>query len=148
MQPDISDPPFIVLIDDDDHSAYLLTRMLAAHGAPPVRHFAAEDDGEWALLAILNDHELTWPGLVIVDLKANSGANLAFVTRISGLLRQKGIPLVVMVPPTDRQGRQPLLDAGASAIFFRQAELDAYRREVAAIVSFWARHQCLDAIGM
>lgn len=148
MHPDPSDAPYIVLVDDDHHSAYLLTRMLAAHGAPNIRHYAGDDEGEKTLAAILADHEAIWPGAVIVDLKAHSGANEEFVARNSALLRQKGVPLIVMAPPTGRTGRQSLLDAGASAIFFRQAELDAYRREAAAIVSFWARHQCLDAIGM
>lgn len=148
MQLDMSDPPFIVLIDDDDHSAHLLTRMLTAHGAPEIRHFSSAAAGKDALTAILSDPEATWPGLVIVDLKAHSGANQDFAASCTGLLRQKGVPLAIMTPPTDRVGRQALHDAGASAIFFRQAELDAYRREASAIVSFWARQQCLDAIGM
>ncbi len=143
-----SDAPFIVLIDDDEHSAHLLTRMLSAHGAPAIRHFATAQSGETALSAILNDPQATWPGLLIVDLKAHSAANAEFATRNHALLRQKGIPLAIMAAPTDRDGRRLLLDAGASVVFFRQAELDAYRHEAAAIVSFWARSQCLDAIGM
>jgi len=142
------DPPFIALIDDDGHSAHLLTRMLRAHGAPEVKHFDTVQAGESFLATVLADVNSEWPGTVIVDLKAHSGANLEFVARNQALLRQKGVPLAVMTQTTDRAGRQVLHDAGASAVFFRQAELDAYRREAAAIVSFWARNQRLDAVGM
>mgnify|MGYP002663440898 CR=1 FL=1 len=85
---------------------------------------------------------------LIVDIKSHSGGNLEFVASIQSLSRQKGLPVVVMAPTLAREGRQALLDAGASAVFFRQAELDAYRREAAGIVSFWARSQRLDAVGM
>jgi hypothetical protein len=148
LQADLSDPPFIALIDDDHHSAHLLTRMLAAQGAPAIRHFETAEAGEAGLAAILGDHQATWPGLVIVDLKAHSGANLDFAARHHAMFRQKGVPLAVMAPPLDRAGRQLLHDAGVAAVFFRQPELDAYRREAAAIVDFWARQQRLDAIGM
>ncbi len=140
--------PFIALIDDDGHSAHLLTRMVSACGAPAVMHFATAGEGETFLSATLADVGREWPGLVIVDLKAHSGVNLEFVARNQALLRQKGVPLAVMTQSSDRAGRQHLLDAGAAAVFFRQPELDAYRREAAAIVSFWARHQRLDAVGM
>ena len=140
--------PFIALIDDDAHSAHLLTRMLLAHGAPDVKHFNSPVMGEAFLAATLADTKLEWPGVVIVDLKAHSGANADFVIRNQALLRQKGIPLAVMTQAMDRAGRQALHDAGASAVFFRQSDLDAYRREAASIVSFWARSQRLDAVGM
>lgn len=142
------DTPFIVLVDDDGHSAYLLTRMLLAHGAPELLHFGSPTEGEAFLAATLADVGREWPGMVIVDLKAHSGANMEFVARNQALLRQKGVPLAVMMQTTNRAGRQALHDAGAAAVFFRQAELDAYRREAASIVSFWARHQRLDAVGM
>lgn len=148
MHTDNPDAPFIVLIDDDEHSAHLLTRMLATHGAPAIRHFGTAAAGEAALAAILSDHQATWPGLIIVDLKSHSAANIEFAARNHAMLRQRGVPLAIMAAPTDRAGRRALQDAGATAVFFRQAELDAYRHEVASIVSFWARSQCLDAIGM
>lgn len=144
----VDNAPFLALIDDDQHSAHLLTRMLIAHGSPDVHHYGAADDGMTRLHAILGDIDANWPSLVIVDLKAHSGANLDFVSAIQRLARQKGVSVVVMAPTLDREGRQALLDAGASAVFFRQAELDAYRREAAGIVSFWARNQRLDAVGM
>ena len=88
------------------------------------------------------------PSQLIVDLKAYSGANFEFVASIQPLVRQRGVPVVVMAAPLDRQGIETLHGAGASAVFFRHAELDAYRREAAGIVSFWARSQRLDAVGM
>jgi hypothetical protein len=39
-------------------------------------------------------------------------------------------------------------EAGAAAVFFRQPEVDAYRRELDGIENFWARNQRLDAVGM
>lgn len=143
-----TDEPFIVLIDDDGHSAHLLTRMLAAHGAPEIRHFASAEEGEEQLAAMVRDVRNVWPSLVIVDLKSHSRANIEFLGRNHAAMRQKGIPLAVMTAPIDRPAREALHHAGASRVFFRQARLDAYRQEAAAIVSFWARTQRLDAVGM
>lgn len=148
MNQSVDNSPFVALIDDDRHSAHLLTRMLIAHGSPDVAWFGDATDGLARLEAVLGNVSASWPGLVIVDLKGHSGANLEFVASIQHLARQKGVPVVVMSQTLDRQDRQALEDAGASAVFFRQAELDAYRREAAGIVSFWARTQRLDAVGM
>jgi DNA-binding response OmpR family regulator len=140
--------PFVALVDDDEHSARLLTRMLVAHGSPEVQWYGDAHDGRLLLASVLANPAADWPGLLIVDLKAHSGANVEFIASIQSLARQKGVPVVAMVAPLDREGRQALLEAGASAVFFRQAQLDAYRREAAGIVSFWARSQRLDAVGM
>ncbi len=140
--------PYLALVDDDQHSAHLLTRMLLAHGSPRVQYYGGAVDGRLVLTSILANPAAAWPSLLIVDLKAHSGANLEFVSSIQSLARQKGIPVVVMAPPLDRQDREALYEAGASGVFFRHAELDAYRREAAGIVSFWARSQRLDAVGM
>ena len=148
MNKSVDNSPFVALIDDDRHSAHLLTRMLIAHGSPDVHWFGNATDGVARLHSVLGNGSANWPGLLIVDLKAHSGANLEFVASIKHLTRQKGVPVVVMAQTLDRQDRQALEDAGASAVFFRQAELDAYRREAAGIVSFWARTQRLDAVGM
>ena len=145
----VNNLPFVALIDDDQYSAHLLTRMLLAHGSPDIHWYGNASDGLARLQAVLGDVAAHWPGLLIVDLKSHSDANLEFVSSIRQFMRQKGVPIVVMVPTTlDREARQALHDAGASAVFFRHAELDAYRREAAGIVSFWARSQRLDAVGM
>src|SRR5690606_25371131 len=54
------DPPFIALIDDDGHSAHLLTRMLRAHGAPEVKHFDTVQAGESFLATVLADVNSEW----------------------------------------------------------------------------------------
>ena len=144
----VENMPFVALVDDDQHSAHLLTRMLLAHGAPHIQWYGGADDGRAMLTGVLANPAANWPSLLIVDLKAHSAANLEFIASIQSLARQKGVPVVVMAPLLDREGREALHDAGASAVFFRHAELDAYRREAAGIVSFWARSQRLDAVGM
>lgn len=140
--------PFIALIDDDSHSAHLLMRMLEAHGAPEIRHLGGAVAGRAALQVNLSNFDATWPSLLIIDLKAHSSANLDFARAMQQLLRQKGLPFVVMSQPLDQAGRDLLYDAGVAAIFCREAELSAYRREAAGIVSFWARHERLNAVGM
>ncbi len=140
--------PFVALIDDDQHSAHLLTRMLLAHGSPDIKWYGDANAGRSCLTTLLADPATNWPSLVIVDLKAHSNANLEFIASIRPLLRQKGVPVAAMVQPGDLAQRNALQNAGAAAVFVRQAELDAYRREAASIVSFWARSQRLDAVGM
>lgn len=138
----------MALVDDDQQSARLLTRMLLAHGAPAIEHHASAADGLRILVEVLNNPAANWPGLIIVDLKAHSGANLEFMTAIQPLLRQKGVNAVVMTTGVEQQEHLALRKAGAAAVFVRHAELDAYRREAADIVGFWARSQRLDAVGM
>lgn len=140
--------PYLALVDDDQHSAHLLTRMLLAHGSPSVQWLGGAMEGRLALARVLSNPTADWPSLLIVDLKAHSSASLEFVSSIQSLARQKGLPMVVMTPPLDREGREALHEAGASGVFFRLADRDAYRREAAGIVSFWARSQRLDAVGM
>jgi DNA-binding response OmpR family regulator len=140
--------PYLALVDDDQHSAHLLTRMLIAHGSPSIQWLGGALEGRLALAKVLSNPAADWPSLLIVDLKAHSSASLEFVSSIQSLARQKGVPVVVMAPPLERQGREALHDAGASGVFFRHADRDAYRREAAGIVSFWARNQRLDAVGM
>lgn len=140
--------PFIALIDDDTHSAYLLSRILAECGAPHALHLGDGVEGLAALRRLLADTNGAWPDLLVVDLKSHSKASLEFVTDHHLWLHQKGVELAVVIPPTDRHGRNAYFEAGTDAVFFRQPELDAYRREAEGIVSFWARNARLDAVGM
>lgn len=140
-------PPFIALIDDDAHSGYLFVRMLAAVGGPAVEHYSGEE-GFADLATLLNDPFADWPDIIVLDLKAGSRANLDFLSRHHGFLRQKGINIAVMIPPAAAAACAPYYEAGASGVFFRQPDLDAYRRELAGIASFWARHPRLDAVAM
>lgn len=144
----VEDLPFIALIDDDQYSAHLLTRMLIAHGSPEVQHYGNAIEGLERIKAVLADPNANWPGLLIVDLKSHSGANVEFLASIQPLAHKKGVPVVVMTQALDHAAREAIYDAGAVAVFLRHPELDAYRREAAGIVSFWARNQRLGAVGM
>lgn len=135
--------PALALVDDDFHSARLLTRMLEAHGGPAVSRF---DDPELALRTLADG---SLPSLseimVVVDLKSWSSATGAFIERLRQAAPQ--VVIVAMAPSLDRDVRNKLLDAGAAAVFERHADITAYRREVANLVAFWVRNQRLDAVG-
>ena len=137
--------PAIALVDDDFHSARLLTRMLVAHGGPVVERF---NDPETALRS-LTAMEAAALGaaqcLVVVDLKTSSTATHDFIVKLKH--DAPGLVTVAMSPSLDRETRNSLLDAGAAAVFERHGELTAYRREAANIVGFWVRSQRLDAVG-
>jgi CheY-like chemotaxis protein len=148
LNDDMDGMPYLALVDDDQHSAHLLTRMLLAHGSPDVQWLGGAMEGRLALARVLGNPAADWPSLLIVDLKAHSSASLEFVASIKALVCQKGVPVVAMTPPLDREARDAFYEAGASGVFFRHADRDAYRREAAGIVSFWARSQRLDAVGM
>jgi ActR/RegA family two-component response regulator len=139
--------PFLALVDDDSHSARLLTRMLLAHGAPSVRWLDGISAADEELGAQLADPVAQLPGLVIVDLKASSDATHEFVARLSAHERAAELVIVAMASTLARDVRDNLIEAGAAAVFERHADLDAYRREAASIVSFWVRNQHLNAIG-
>lgn len=148
MSLSIKHSPFIGLIDDDRHSARLFMRMLTEHGGPAVCHFGDGAVGLEGLIRVLDDPFAQWPDFLVVDLKDHSRATLDYISRHNGWLRQKGVEIVAMVPPTDRAGRNSFLEAGAAAVFFRQPELDAYRWELDGITEFWMRNKRLDAVGM
>ena len=136
--------PAIVLVDDDFHSARLLTRMLVAHGGPHVDRFSDPHSALESLAAVD-----VLPGaaqtMVVVDLKASSTATQDFIVRLKH--DAPALVIVAMSPRLDRETRNRLLDAGAAAVFERHGDLDAYRREAANIVGFWVRSQRLDAVG-
>lgn len=140
--------PFLALVDDDPHSAQLLTRTLLSQGSPDIRFYGDAEAGRLRLNGVLAGPAGDWPDLLIIDLKAHSRANLEFMATVQSLARQKGVPIVVMAASLDSSGQNALREAGASAIFFRHPERDAYRREAAGIISFWARRQRPDAVGM
>ena len=140
-----SKQPTIALVDDDFHSARLLTRMLVAHGGPRVERLSDPQAAIDSLVAM----EAAAPGasqcLVVVDLKGSSTATRDFIVKLKH--DAPGLVIVAMSPSLDRDARNGLLDAGASAVFERHGELNAYRREAANIVGFWVRSQRLDAVG-
>lgn len=139
--------PYLMLVDDDAHSAQLLTRMLLAHGAPSIQLVESSAEGLSQIKGLLGEAGKHLPGLVIVDLKSSSTAAKDFIAEIVGLERSRSLVIVALAPSLDRAERESLLDAGADAVFQRHADLQAYRAEAAAIVSFWVRNQRLDAVG-
>lgn len=138
-----SPQPFFALVDDDAHSARLLTRMLLAHGAPSVRWL----DGAEAAVSEFGDPLSQLPGMVIVDLKASSSATREFIGRLKSLPRTENVVIAAMSPTLARDIRDGLIEAGAAAVFERHSEIEAYRREAASMVSYWVRNQHLNAIG-
>ncbi len=139
--------PFMALVDDDSHSARLMIRMLLAHGAPSVSWLSGEALATTELGKLLDDDLATIPGLVVVDLKASSTATLDFITKLRGMHDGHSLLIAAMAPTLERGPRDALLSAGADAVFERHADINSYRREAAAIVSFWVRNQHLDAVG-
>ena len=139
---------FVALIDDDEHSAHLLTRTLVDQGAHGVQSYGDATKALVRLKAVLSDVTAAWPALIILDLKEHSGANLEFLDTIGQLTRQHDVPVVVLAPQPTEQCRQALLANGAAAVFVRHAERDAYRRVAADLVEFVTLSQRPEAVGM
>ncbi len=83
--------------------------------------------------------------MAVVDLKSSSTATRDFVARLKQ--RVPELLVVAMAATLDREVRNELLEAGASAVFERHSDITLYRREAASIVAFWVRNQRLDAVG-
>lgn len=139
--------PYLVLVDDDAHSARLMTRMLLAHGAPSIEWIDNAEAGLSKIKIALSGRDIALPGLMIVDLKSSSDATPQFVAEASGLDQRRDIPLAAMAQDGDRYGRDRLLGVGAHVVFERKADLHDYRAEAAAIVRFWVRNRHLEAVG-
>jgi CheY-like chemotaxis protein len=139
--------PYMALVDDDSHSARLMIRMLLAHGAPSVSWLDGEALATAELGKLLDDDLAALPGLVIVDLKNSSTATRDFVVKLRAMHDGRSLLIAAIAPSLEKDVRDVLLNAGADAVFERQADINSFRREAAAIVSFWVRNQHLDAVG-
>lgn len=137
--------PAIALVDDDFHSARLMSRMLAAHGGPVVTRLSDPDSAIDALTSLMGPVPTTSHCMAVIDLKSSSNATRDFIERLKD--RAPDLLVVAMSPSLDQKTRNGLLDAGAAAVFERHADIDLYRQEAAQIVSFWVRNQRLDAVG-
>lgn len=137
--------PAMVLVDDDHHSARLLTRMIEAHGGPTVNRFSDSAAAFDFLVEASMRPGTEIPCLAVVDLKSTSTATRDFIARLK--FEAPDLTVVAMSPTLDRDTRNGLLNAGAAAVFERHSNIDLYRREAANIVSFWVRNQRLDAVG-
>ena len=139
--------PFMALVDDDSHSARLMIRMLLAHGAPSVSWLDGNALATTEIGKLLDDDNAPIPGLVIVDLKSSSTATVDFIAKLRGMRDGRSLLIAAIAPTLERETREVLLSAGADAVFERHADINSFRREAAAIVSFWVRNQHLDAVG-
>jgi CheY-like chemotaxis protein len=137
--------PAIALVDDDYHSARLMTRMLEAHGGPQVSRMPDPEMAVETLAEVADIPPVAGQCMAVVDLKSSSTATRDFVSRLKH--RAPQLLVVAMAPSLDREVRNELLDAGASAVFERHSDITLYRREAASIVAFWVRNQRLDAVG-
>lgn len=137
--------PAIALVDDDYHSARLMTRMLEAHGGPQVSRLPDPERAVETLAGVSEVPTVAGQCMAVVDLKSSSTATRDFVARLKSLAPQ--LLVVAIAPSLDREVRNELLDAGASAVFERHSDITLYRREAASIVAFWVRNQRLDAVG-
>ena len=137
--------PAIALVDDDYHSARLMTRMIEAHGGPQVLRLPDPGVAIEALADATTTPMVAGQCMAIVDLKSSSTATRDFIVRLKHVAPD--LLVVAMAPSLDREVRNELLDAGASAVFERHSDITLYRREAANIVAFWVRNQRLDAVG-
>src|SRR5690606_28630616 len=123
------------LVDDDYHSARLMTRTLEACGAPSVSRMPDAERAVEALAMMAPQSEF----LAVVDLKASSTATRDFIERLK--TRAPSVLVVAMATSLDRETRGKLIGAGAAAVFERHSDIALYRREAASIVDFWARQR-------
>lgn len=147
MNDNAADRARLALVDDDTHSARMMTRMLLAHGAPSVDWLADAELAESTFRDALSRTGGDRPALIVVDLKSSSRATAEFVSRLRAMPGSSELLIAAMAPSLERAHRDPLLVAGADAVFQRHAEANSYRREAASIVGFWAQHQRLEAVG-
>jgi CheY-like chemotaxis protein len=132
--------PAIALVDDDFHSARLMTRTLEACGAPSISRMPNAEHALDVLAGLTAQAEI----LAVVDLKSSSTATRDFIERLK--TRAPSVLVVAIATSLDRETRGKLIEAGAAAVFERHSDIALYRREAASIVNFWAR-QRLDRTG-
>lgn len=136
-----SGQPYLALVDDDSHSARMLTRTLLAQGAPSVEWIGDADEAARELASASAHDPAELPGMVIVDLKTSSSATADFIRRLQQLERLRGVPVVAITPTLDTALRESLLCAGAAAVFARHGDIASYREEAASMVRFWTKRR-------
>ena len=80
------DQPAIALVDDDYHSARLMTRMLEAHGGPRVSQLTDPEAAVDALTGVAALPAVAGQCMAVVDLKSSSTATRDFVARLKRCL--------------------------------------------------------------
>lgn len=140
MSDTATDAPIFALVDDHIHSAELFGRTLRdTEDLAQVRWLGNAERAFDALVPLLRNIGVDTPDMIVVDPKSDSGANEDFVARLAPHARKAGVPLAAVVAGLNTDKHNRLLQAGASAVFERHHEVEAYRREIARICSFWVR---------
>lgn len=133
-----ADGPLFVLVDDHIHSARMMRRAIReACPAQFVWIGNARRAGR-TLERLLDQAGSSRPDMVIVDLKSSSDATARFIGDVWNRLKAAGVQIVALSDCANG-ARRTLIESGADAVFERHHDLDAYRAEVADIVSFWVR---------
>ena len=130
-----------LLIDDDQYSATFFSNQLekcaGCEVAVLINWVSSAQSGQVALEGLTRCVDRTQiPDVVVVDLKASSSANLNFVQQVSTRVKNTGVKLAVFVTPgsVDAEKMHAFATAGASAVFERHANLDAFRTELSSLL--------------
>lgn len=145
MNAHVKDRQFLLLVDDDAHSARLLLRTLAERGAPRIEWIGGAAESRRLIAQLRHEGPGQWPDLLIVDLKSRSSATAEFIAEIGNEVQAMGAAIVAMAPSLASEVREPLIAAGAAAVFERHPQIEAYRREVAELLAYWARTHGTDS---
>jgi DNA-binding NarL/FixJ family response regulator len=134
------DAPVFALVDDHIHSAHLFSRMLQASQAlAQVKWLGTAEEALPELARMLDRAAGDTPDMIVVDLKSHPSANEDFVGKIAQRAKDAGVLIAAIVADLDPIKRNRLIEAGASKVFERHHEFEAYQREIAEISSFWVR---------
>ena len=135
------DAPLFWLVDDDEHSAHFFARTLASVQGDIRIDFHPSSARALLRLGEAMRSNAGLPDMIIVDLKARSGVNEEFLERLRVALQGREVPVVVMARSLEHNVREPLIAAGADAVFDRSADLTTYRPAIVALLDFWRRGQ-------
>lgn len=132
--------PVFALVDDQVHSARLMTRtMIEADSPARVIWLGDARRAKRSLQALLDEAAVNTPDMIIVDLKTHSGATAEFISEIGNLKAKADVPVAAIAASLDAESRNAILGSGADAVFERHHDLVQYRKEMAQLTSFWVR---------
>jgi CheY-like chemotaxis protein len=121
-------PLEILLVEDNAGDILLIHQALKRHLNPVDVHVAV--DGEQALEFL--DDGTVHPDLILLDLKIPKIPGLSFLARC-----HTNAPVVVFSSSTSPHEIQRAFELGARDFVSKPIDLDAYEREVGAIVRTW-----------
>ncbi|WP_127145299.1 response regulator [Pelagibacterium montanilacus] len=132
--------PVFMLVDDQVHSARLLSRALAETDmAPRLVWLGDARRGHRLFTHLARSAPGRLPDMLVVDLKSHSDASSDFIESIRNETDQHHIPVAAIAASLDAPVRQKLLRSGAAAVFQRHPDIASYRAEIADLANFWVR---------